>query len=137
MIPGRRPAACVSLSVSFPIDAFVSRSGNDRIEPEVFAILQHRPRQPGVLGGNRHHRAPVAAALDQTARPATEAILLVAQTAENGASAHHEKTAQIGITRLGDAPESRLAAAAVLTRRQTDPRRDLSAVVEFLSLIHI
>jgi hypothetical protein len=43
---------------------------------ELVAEFQDCPGDPRFLGGNGDNRAPVAAALFQLARPATEAILL-------------------------------------------------------------
>ena len=71
-------------------------------ESEIVAVVQHRPGQPQVLGGDGDRRFPVTASFDQVSRPATEPVLLVAQSGENGAGAHDEQTAQVGVARLGD-----------------------------------
>ena len=96
--------------------------------------MQHRPRQPGVLGGNGHHGLPIPSSFDQTARPATEAVLLVAQTGQDGAGAHHQQAAQVSIPGLGDSPQSGFTTTAVLPRYQPDPRRDLATVPEVVAV---
>src|SRR5512139_1115231 len=102
-------------------------------QPEILAKLQHCPRQPRILGGDRHRSAPVAASFDQTARPPTEPVLLVAEPGQDGACAHDQQAAQVAVASLGNAPEPLLAAAAVLTGHETDPRGNLAAAVEFVS----
>ena len=70
----------------------------------------------------------------QTACPAAEAILFVAEAVEDGACAHDQQTAQVAVAGLGDPPQSCLAAAAVLPRRQSDPGRHLAAVLEVVAV---
>ena len=84
-------------------DAFCVRSGSTFLHPEILAVLQYRPSQPGILGSNRHRCLPVAASLQQRARPATEAILLVSQTIEDGTRTEDQQAAQIAVAGLGDA----------------------------------
>jgi len=87
----------------FTEDAFYSGLGGARIQTKVFAVFQHRPRQPRIFRGYGDHRFPVAASFLQAACPAAEAILFVAQPGQNGARAHDEEAAQAGVARLGDA----------------------------------
>ncbi len=118
------------LSYPFPADAFIGGSGRARLQSKLFAVLQHRPGQPGILRGNGDHRLPVTATFLQATRPATEAVLLVAQTRQDGAGTHDQKTSQIGVAGLGDPSQSGFAAAAVLARRQAHPGRHLASVLE-------
>ena len=72
--------------------------------PEILAELQHRPGQARILGGNDHHRPPIAPPLHQAPRPATEAVLLVSQAAGNGTRPHDQQAAQVAVAGPGDPP---------------------------------
>ena len=103
------------------------------MQSEILAVLQHCPSQPRILRGDSHHGAPVAASFDQAARPTAEAVLLVAESGQDGAGTHDQEAAQVTVSGLGDAPQPRLAAAAVLPGNEADPRGDLATVAEFVS----
>lgn len=103
------------------------------MQPEIFAILQHRPGQPRILRGDRDDGSPVAASFDQAARPPAEPVLLGAEACQDGASAHDKQAAQVMVAGLGDAPQPRFAATAVLPWNQPDPRGNLAAVGEFVA----
>lgn len=103
------------------------------MQPEIFAILQHRPGQPRILRGDRHHGSPVAASFDQAACPSAEPVLLGAESGQDGAGAHDEQAVQVMVAGLGDAPQPRFAAAAVLPGNQFDPCGNLAAVGEFVA----
>ena len=77
-----------------------------------------------ILRGNGHHRAPVAAARDQTARPTTKVILLIPDAIEYGTRPHDQQTSQVAVSGFGDVAQSSFAAAAVLAGREPDPGGD-------------
>ena len=93
---------CFPLPTAF--DFSVSHSALRFIlcEPEIFSVVQHSPRQSCVLGCDGYDGLPVPTSRNELTRPATEAILLVAQRSEYRASAKHKQTAQIGVSGLGD-----------------------------------
>lgn len=111
-------------------DSLESESVCHWFELEVIAIFQHCPRQSRVLCGNRDGGPPVAPPLDQSSNPSAEAILFLAETGNNGSGAVDQQAAQISVASLRDAAPPRLAATAVLTGRDSDPGRNLSAVSE-------
>ena len=106
----------------FPIDAFVGRSDGHFVQPKILAVVQHRPRQSGVLCCNGDHGFPVPTPLDQTPRPAAEAILLVAQPGQDGFGTHDEETTQVTVSRqrIRNAPGQDLAAVPVGDGDQID-----------------
>lgn len=102
--------------------------GSFGIQLKCFAVTQDGPAQSGILGGNGDDGFPVAAPRLQLSGPAAEAILSVAEAGEDGAGAHNQQAAQIGVARFGDAPQTGFAATAVLAGRQSEPGGDLPAI---------
>ena len=97
VIPGRRLAARLILSVDCPAELFFGGLGGDPIQADILSVFRYHPGEPHIFVGHLYHRAPVGTPLDQIARPATEAILLVAQVAEDSAGTHYQKTAQVSV----------------------------------------
>lgn len=95
--------------------------------------MHDRPCQPQVLGGNGDRCFPVTPSLNQVSGPTTEAVLLLAESGENGSGAHDEQTAQVGIARLGDSAQPGFAATAVLAGDQSGPGGELPTVLEIVA----
>ena len=53
---------------------------------------------------------------------------------KDGTCAHDQQTAQIAVSRIGDPAQSCFAAAAVLSRHESNPSCHLSAVAEVMSV---
>lgn len=102
-------------------------------ETEFLAVVQYRPRQPKVSGGDGDRRFPVAASFDEAACPAAETVLLVSQTGQDGPTAHDQQAAQVGIPGLGDPAQACFAVAAVLAGHQPDPGGELASVLEVVA----
>ena len=110
------------------------RGSSDELPLEVFSVMQHRPREPGVLGCNGNHGFPVASSFDELARPAAETVLFVSEASQYRACSHDEQAAQVGVSGFGDAAETGFAAAAVLTGDEADPGGKLAPVTEIVAL---
>ena len=109
----------------------VGRSGRQR---EVFAPAQHRPGHAGVLRRNGHHGLPVAASRLQRRGPVADGVGLALGCCQHSARAQHQQAAQVAVTRLGDAPQPRLAARAVLAWCQAQPGGELPPAVEVVAV---
>ena len=110
------------------------RIGSRRHGFEVFALGEHRPGHAGILGRDRDDRLPVAAPLGQRHRPAAEPVLLPGRSGQRGACPQDQQRSQITVAGLGDAPETLLAAGAVLSRHESEPGGELSAVGEVVAV---
>ena len=93
------------------------RSGSGRHD-EALTPIEHCPRHGRVLRGDRDDCLPVAPALGQRDRPAAHIVGLALGRVEQRPGAHHQQRAQVRVTRLGDAPQPRLAVRTVLPEQR-------------------
>src|SRR5208337_1519368 len=80
--------------------------------------------------GRERHRGQLELVLDRlalehSARPAAQGVVMPFAGGERGAGAHDQKLAQIAVAHLGDPPEPRLAAGRMLTRGQPEEGGEL------------
>src|SRR5208283_4604060 len=104
-------------------------SGRDRTVVVMAAFGRERIDDPRQLVGERHRGQLEfvldGLALEQSARPAAQGVVMPFAGGERRAGAHDQKLAQIAVAHLGDAPEPRLAAARMLTRGQPEEGGEL------------
>ena len=91
---------------------------------------QQRPRQPRVLVGHRDSGDVVMPTRDEFAKPCASTISTCPRQLNQGSAPVNQQGPQVDIASLADDQELRLAAAGVLVRHQTDPRRELPRVLE-------
>ncbi len=101
---------------------------------EFLTFGEHRPGHAGILGCDGDDGLPVAAPLGQRHRPAAEPVLLPGRSGQRGACPQDQQRSQITVAGLGDAPETLLAAGAVLSRHESEPGGELSAVGEVVAV---
>ncbi len=82
------------------------------------AFGRERINDPRQLVGERH-RGPLelvldGLALEHSARPAAQGVVMPFAGGERGTSAHDQKLAQVAVARLGDPPKPRFAAGRML-----------------------
>ncbi len=98
--------------------------------------MQDGPRETRVLRSNGDNCAPLAAAFHQAARPATEAVLFVADAVEDGTGAENKQASRIGITSFGDVAQSGFTAATVLAGGQAYPGGSFATTMGWRSPFH-
>ena len=101
---------------------------------EFLTFGEHRPGHAGILGCDCDDGLPVAAPLGQRHRPAAEPVLLPGRSGQRGACPQDQQRSQITVAGLGDAPEALLATGAVLSRHESEPGGELSAVGEVVAV---
>ena len=121
-----------SFPLAFPIDAFAAVQTASRFNRKSSPYLSDAQASRAFL-------AAMATTAFQQPRRSTrlraqrlEAILLVTKATEDRSRAHHKQVPEVAVAGLGDATEPGLATAAVLPRRQPDPRGYLAAIAEFV-----
>lgn len=101
--------------------------------PELFLSVQHRPDHPRILVGDRDYRPVRAATLFHGIDPCAEAVGLVLGSPDDGAGAMDQERAQVLIAALADAHQDASVAARVLSRHESQPGSEMTAVFEVAS----
>jgi hypothetical protein len=77
---------------------------------------KHRPQNPRILVGQRHHRLLPARLLAQLVRPLGDRIIPPVRGQHRCSSALNQQSAQVNIASLGNGAQTGLAAAGALAR---------------------
>src|SRR5262245_16408447 len=95
---------------------------------------KQRPCNARVLVGLRDDGDVGMSSAQQTLQPAGTLIRRTPWTADHGARTVYEEGSQIPIAALADAQQQRFASTRMLSRHQTDPGSELSAIGEMASV---
>jgi hypothetical protein len=99
-------------------------------------VGEDRPRNTGVLRGERHRGDICMPTLLQSPRPLTFRVRLFVDDAQVGSSAVHQERAQVAIALASDLPKPLLAAARVLSRGDPQPGGKASSIFEDVRVAH-
>ncbi|AKH19514.1 hypothetical protein AAY24_03150 [Sedimenticola thiotaurini] len=94
------------------------------------AASHQRPEDTGIFIRQSNTNPIKAAACNEFPQPAASRIISIPTITEHRSGSANQECAQIGIAPFTDTEESGLAATGVLSRNQSDPGGELSAIAE-------
>src|ERR1700687_3433 len=136
---GAYMAALLALSSSLTVVSTVADSrGLDRRrhrpDLEVATAMEHTPSDTGDFVGERNRQLETIESPGCRLDPGFEAMLLPALRAEeNGTGCLDEQHPQVAIAAFGDGPEDRAPARRHLSRHETEPSTEISALGEHVA----